>query len=112
MRTSAAFFCPHRRGLQGQNSGSRDSHVEHILSLLFSKVILALHFISASLIPFIMNDQEAFAVAVKEAKVGYKEGGVPVSIRVAVNSDPEEFAVLKHDYPRLEQHWSPEMASC
>lgn len=26
-----------------------------------------------------MNDQEAFAIAVEEAKIGYKEGGVPVS---------------------------------
>jgi hypothetical protein len=32
-----------------------------------------------------MNDQEAFAIAVEEAKIGYKEGGVPVGIRVAVN---------------------------
>jgi cytosine deaminase len=27
-----------------------------------------------------MNDQEAFAIAVEEAKIGFKEGGVPVSI--------------------------------
>jgi hypothetical protein len=27
-----------------------------------------------------MNDQEAFAIAVEEAKISYKEGGVPVSI--------------------------------
>lgn len=27
-----------------------------------------------------MNDQEAFAIALEEAKIGYKEGGVPVSI--------------------------------
>jgi hypothetical protein len=26
-----------------------------------------------------MNDQEAFAIALEEAKLGYKEGGVPVS---------------------------------
>jgi hypothetical protein len=26
-----------------------------------------------------MNDQEAFAIAVEEAEIGYKEGGVPVS---------------------------------
>lgn len=26
-----------------------------------------------------MNDQQAFAIAVEEAKIGYKEGGVPVS---------------------------------
>jgi len=25
-----------------------------------------------------MNDQEAFAIAVEEAKLGYNEGGVPV----------------------------------
>jgi hypothetical protein len=25
-----------------------------------------------------MNDQEAFAIAVEEAKIGYREGGVPV----------------------------------
>ena len=27
---------------------------------------------------FAMNDQEAFAIAVEEAKLGYSEGGVPV----------------------------------
>jgi hypothetical protein len=26
-----------------------------------------------------MDDQQAFAIAVAEAKAGYKEGGVPVS---------------------------------
>lgn len=26
-----------------------------------------------------MNDQEGFAIAVEEAKLGYEEGGVPVS---------------------------------
>jgi hypothetical protein len=25
-----------------------------------------------------MNDQEAFAIAVEEAEIGYEEGGVPV----------------------------------
>jgi hypothetical protein len=28
-----------------------------------------------------MNDQEAFAIAVEDAKIGYKEGGVPVSLQ-------------------------------
>jgi len=27
-----------------------------------------------------MNDQEAFAVAVEEANLGYQEGGVPVTL--------------------------------
>ena len=27
-----------------------------------------------------MNDQEGFAIAVEEAKIGYSEGGVPVRI--------------------------------
>ena len=26
-----------------------------------------------------MNDQEAFAIAVEEAKIGFEEGGVPVN---------------------------------
>jgi hypothetical protein len=26
-----------------------------------------------------MNDKEAFAIAVEEAKISYREGGVPVS---------------------------------
>jgi hypothetical protein len=32
-----------------------------------------------------MNDQEAFAIAMEEARIGYKEGGVPVGIRVPAN---------------------------
>ncbi len=54
-----------------------------------------------------MNDQEAFAIAVEEAKISYKEGGVPVRAIIyplcqsAENLDP-----------RLELLWYPEKVNC
>jgi cytosine/creatinine deaminase len=40
-----------------------------------------------------MNDEEAFAIAVEEAKIGYKEGGVPVSNpRVIKQGQSERFS--------------------
>ena len=41
--------------------------------------ILGLLFIAIQVAQLTMNDQEAFAVALEEARLGYREGGVPVS---------------------------------
>jgi len=48
-----------------------------------------------------MNNQEGFAIAVEEAKIGYKEGGVPVKHPKPITqytSDPDI-----HSYQRSEQ---------
>lgn len=41
--------------------------------------ILDLLFIAIQVAQLTMNDQEAFAIALEEARLGYREGGVPVS---------------------------------
>jgi creatinine deaminase len=33
-----------------------------------------------------MNDQESFAIAIEEAKLSYKEGGIPVIASVITSS--------------------------
>ena len=52
-----------------------------------------------------MNDQESFAIAVEEAKMSYKEGGVPVGILA------DQRPIIA-DACRLELHWSLRMADC
>lgn len=46
-----------------------------------------------------MNDQEAFAIAIEEAKISYKEGGVPVNT-------PPLFKSLLYQNLTINTDWS------
>jgi hypothetical protein len=42
-----------------------------------------------------MNDQEAFAIAVEEAKIGFEEGGMPVNTPGTTCNLEKNFPVLR-----------------
>jgi hypothetical protein len=78
--------------LEGQSDGKKVMWSTKITAFLFQdtpKFALSLCLASAHLT---MYDQEAFAIALEEAKIGYKEGGVPVST-------PETSIILKFREP-------------
>ena len=58
-----------------------------------------------------MNDQEAFAIAVEEAKISYAEGGIPVRLPTTL-IHILSWQLRRNSSDRLEQLWSLETENC
>jgi len=59
-----------------------------------------------------MDDQEAFAIAVEEAKKSFDEGGVPVSEPPIRLLFLDTKGLLKHETTRSGLPWCPKTESC